>query len=78
MFPTIYGIALDGTGEDAKVGSAGLVFAIVGGALMPLAMGFIMDGNGLGTLNAISLSFFMPFISFVVIAIFGYRAYKVL
>lgn len=78
MFPTIYGIALDGTGDDAKIGSAGLVFAIVGGALMPLAMGFIMDGDGLGNLNAISLSFFMPFMSFVIIAIFGYRAYKVL
>ena len=31
MFPTIYGIALAGMGEDAKLGSAGLVFAIVGG-----------------------------------------------
>jgi FHS family L-fucose permease-like MFS transporter len=78
MFPTIYGIALKGTGDDAKIGSAGLVFAIVGGALMPLAMGFIMDGDGLGSLNAVSLSFFMPFISFVVIAIFGHRAYTVL
>ncbi|RZO87602.1 MAG: L-fucose:H+ symporter permease [Kiritimatiellaceae bacterium] len=78
MFPTIYGIALKGTGDDAKIGSAGLVFAIVGGALMPLAMGFIMDGDGLGKLNAVSLSFFMPFISFVVIAIFGHRAYTVL
>jgi len=78
MFPTIYGIALKGTGDDAKIGSAGLVFAIVGGALMPLAMGFIMDGDGLGSLNAVSLSFFMPFISFVVIAIFGLRAYTVL
>tara|TARA_B100000927_G_C16473422_1_gene472460 strand:- start:4454 stop:5344 length:891 start_codon:yes stop_codon:yes gene_type:complete len=76
MFPTIYGIALKGTGDDAKIGSAGLVFAIVGGALMPLAMGFIMDSNGLGFLNAVSLSFFMPFISFVVIASFGFRTYK--
>lgn len=76
MFPTIYGIALDGTGEDAKIGSAGLVFAIVGGALMPLAMGFIMDGDGIGMLNAVSASFFMPFASFVIIAIFGFRTYK--
>jgi len=77
MFPTIYGIALDGTGEDAKIGSAGLVFAIVGGALMPLAMGFVMDGDGVGMLNAVSLSFFMPFVCFVVIAIFGYRTYAI-
>lgn len=77
MFPTIYGIALDGTGEDAKIGSAGLVFAIVGGALMPLGMGLVMDGAGLGMLNAVSLSFFMPFVCFVAIAIFGYRTYAI-
>ena len=78
MFPTIYGIALKGTGDDAKIGSAGLVFAIVGGALMPLAMGFIMDGDGDSNLNAVSLSFFMPFISFVIIVVFGYRASSIL
>lgn len=77
MFPTIYGIALDGTGEDAKIGSAGLVFAIVGGALMPMAMGFVMDGHGIGSLNEVSLAFFMPFICFVVIAVFGYRTLKI-
>jgi len=77
MFPTIYGIALDGTGEDAKIGSAGLVFAIVGGALMPLGMGFIMDGDGIGMLNAVSASFFMPFVSFIIIAVFGYRTYTI-
>jgi len=81
MFPTIYGIALDGLGEDAKLGSAGLVFAIVGGALMPLAMGGIMDMDSINlgfiTLNSVSASFLMPFISFVVIAVFGYRTYTI-
>lgn len=81
MFPTIYGIALDGLGEDAKLGSAGLVFAIVGGALMPMAMGSVMDMEsinlGFTTLKGVSASFFMPFISFVVIAVFGYRTYTV-
>ncbi|MEQ8534110.1 MAG: L-fucose:H+ symporter permease, partial [Imperialibacter sp.] len=33
MFPTIYGIALRGMGDEAKLGSAGLILAIVGGAL---------------------------------------------
>ena len=37
MFPTIYGISLKGMGEESKIGSAGLVMAIVGGALMPVA-----------------------------------------
>ena len=49
MFPTIYGIALaDLTEEQSKVGSAGLVMAIVGGALMPKIQALIIDigGNG--------------------------------
>ncbi|WP_138473279.1 L-fucose:H+ symporter permease [Poseidonocella sp. HB161398] len=46
MFPTIYGIALEGLGEDAKFGSAGLVMAILGGALMPMAFGAVSDAAG--------------------------------
>jgi FHS family L-fucose permease-like MFS transporter len=46
MFPTIYGIALQGLGQDTKFGSAGLVMAILGGALVPLLHGAIMDVVG--------------------------------
>lgn len=77
MFPTIYGIALDGLGEDAKLGSAGLVFAIVGGALMPMGVGGIMDMEsvnlGFMTLNSVSAAFVLPLISFVVVAVYGHR-----
>ena len=34
MFPTIYGIALHGLGEDTKFGAAGLVMAILGLSLI--------------------------------------------
>ncbi|MDP4277324.1 MAG: L-fucose:H+ symporter permease, partial [Bacteroidota bacterium] len=34
MFPTIYGFALDGLGDDAKIGASGLIMAILGGALI--------------------------------------------
>ena len=46
MFPTIYGVALQGLGEDTKFGAAGLVMAILGGALLPLVQGRIMDTAG--------------------------------
>jgi FHS family L-fucose permease-like MFS transporter len=46
MFPTIYGVALQGLGEDTKFGAAGLVMAILGGALMPLVHGRVMDTAG--------------------------------
>ena len=39
MFPTIYGVALQGLGPATKFGAAGLVMAIVGGAIMPLIQG---------------------------------------
>ena len=44
MFPTIYGVALEGLGQDTKFGAAGLVMAILGGALIPLVQAGVMDG----------------------------------
>lgn len=76
MFPTIYGISLEGLGDDAALGAAGLVMAIVGGALMPPIQGAIIDLGDVGGFPAVNLSFILPFISFVVIATFGYKASK--
>ena len=84
MFPTIYGIALDGLGDDAKLGSAGLIFAIVGGALMPPLQGSILDmGDGAGnmdvgfmTMPAVSASFVLPLVCFGVIALYGYGTHR--
>jgi MFS transporter, FHS family, L-fucose permease len=49
MFPTIYGVALQGLGEDTKFGAAGLVMAILGGAILPLVQGRLMDEVGSAT-----------------------------
>jgi len=76
MFPTIYGIALEGIGEDATLGAAGLVMAIVGGALMPPLQGAIMDFGTIGGFPAVNISFVLPFVCFVVVAIYGYRSQK--
>ena len=78
MFPTIYGIALRGVGEDASLGAAGLVMAIVGGALMPPLQGMIIDQGTVGPLPAENASFILPFISFCIIAIYGRRSYLAL
>lgn len=76
MFPTIYGIALEGVGDDATMGSAFLVMAIVGGALMPPLQGAIMDQGTIAGMSAVNLSFILPFLCFTVIAIYGYRSMK--
>ena len=76
MFPTIYGIALEGTGEDAKLGSAGLILAIGGGCIMTPLQGAIMDLSafnfGFFTLSSTRASFFLPLLCFVVIAFYGW------
>jgi MFS transporter, FHS family, L-fucose permease len=81
MFPTIYGIALDNLGEDAKLASAGLIFAIVGGALMPPLQGTIIDLEsvdlGFTTMAAVRASFVLPLFCFVVIAVYGYRTFRI-
>ena len=77
MFPTIYGLALHGLQSDTSLGAAGLVMAIVGGALMPPLQGWIVDFEAVGSYKAINVSFVLPLICFCVIAAYGYRTLKV-
>jgi len=77
MFPTIYGIALGGLGDDAKFGAAGLIMAILGGSVMPPLQAAIIDQGTVFAFPAVRISFFLPLISFIVITIFGYRTMKV-
>jgi MFS transporter, FHS family, L-fucose permease len=75
MFPTIYGIALEGLRGDAKLGAAGLIFAIGGGCLMTPMQGAIMDMDAFNiggmVLSSTRASFFLPALCFVVIAVYG-------
>ncbi len=77
MFPTIYGIALRGMGEDAKFGAAGLIMAILGGSVLPPLQARIIDMGTIGTsFPAVNASFILPLICFVVVAWYGNRAFK--
>ena len=62
----------------SKIGSAGLVMAIVGGALMPKLQGMIIDIGGYGVndvsimgTSEINLSFLLPVLCFAFIATYG-------
>ena len=73
MFPTIYGIALEGMGEDAKFGAAGLIMAILGGSVLPPIQASIIDLGTVAGFPAVNISFVLPLICFVVVAAYGYR-----
>lgn len=64
MFPTIYGIALRGLGEDAKFGAAGLIMAILGGSVMPPLQGAIIKQGTIMSMPAENISFIIPLICF--------------
>jgi FHS family L-fucose permease-like MFS transporter len=77
MFPTIYGIALKGLGDDAKLGSAGLILAIGGGCLMPPLQGLLIDkAVWFESLSAVRISFVLPLLCFVVISLYSYLTHK--
>ena len=76
MFPTIYGIALNGLGDDAKFGAAGLIMAILGGSVLPPLQAMIIDqGTVFGDFPATNASFVLPFICFLIVAVYGYRTH---
>jgi MFS transporter, FHS family, L-fucose permease len=65
MFPTIYGVALKGLGPATKFGAAGLVMAIVGGAIMPLVQGALVDAT------SAAFSFVVPAVCFAVVGLYA-------
>ena len=79
MFPTIYGIALRGLKEEVKLGAAGLIMAILGGAIITPYMGKVIDKATLSSLApmysgveaAVRTSYYVPLVCFVVVFLYG-------
>ena len=79
MFPTIYGIALRGLGPEVKFGAAGLIMAILGGAIITPMMGALVDGGTLSGLvsgftpdiAAIRSAFYLPVLCFAVVLLYS-------
>lgn len=85
MFPTIYGIALEGLGEDSKFAAAFLVMAIVGGAIMPTLQGMILDLGGIGYTDVrilgvpeVNFSFVLPLVCYLMVLLFSLRVKKII
>jgi FHS family L-fucose permease-like MFS transporter len=72
MFPTIFALGIKGLGEETKIASSFLVMAIVGGAFVPLLMGYISDRTG-----SMQIAYIVPLLCFLVVFYFGLRGYRI-
>jgi FHS family L-fucose permease-like MFS transporter len=70
MFPTIFALGVKDLGEQTKLGSSFIIMAIVGGAIIPPAMGLVADEVG------IQASFAIPFLCFLTVVYFGARGHQ--
>lgn len=71
MFPTIFGQAVIGLGDDTKIAGSGLIMAIVGGAVVTFFQGQVSDLTG-----TINYSYVVPLICFAVIAYYAISGRK--
>ena len=65
MYPTIFALGIRGLGNATKLGSSLIVMAIVGGAVMPLLMGWLADTFSM------RVGFIMPLLCFAFIAFYA-------
>ncbi len=70
MFPTIYGLAIKGLGEDTKLGASGLIMAILGGAVLTAVQGQVSDMVG------IHWAYLVPLGCFLVILYYGLTGHR--
>ncbi|MCJ7932906.1 MAG: L-fucose:H+ symporter permease [Chryseobacterium sp.] len=71
MFPTIFSLGIAGLGKDTKIASSLIVMSIVGGAILPLGLGYISDFT-----HNIQYGYMVPFICFIVVFAFGLYGWK--
>lgn len=71
MFPTIFALGLKDLGHNTKRASSFIIMSIVGGALVPYVMGLLSDKF------STAFAYVIPLISFVIVAWYGWRGYRV-
>lgn len=71
MFPTIFSLGIKDLGKDTKFGSSLIIMSIVGGAVLPPAMGYVAD------IADIQIGYIVPLICFAVVFLFGVTGHKV-
>ena len=73
LWGTIWGLSLRGLGKYTKIGGAMLLMGIIGGAILPLLFGKLVDVNPQNPQNAILLM--IPF--YLIILLYGIWGHKI-
>lgn len=71
MYPVIFTLSIDGLGRHTKTASSLLIMGIVGGALVPPAMGYVSDQAG------IRWSFIFPALCYLYVLFFAVKGYRI-
>ena len=70
MFPTIFALSIKGLGAYTKLGSSLLVMSIIGGAVLPVTMGYVSDATN------IQRALIVPLVCYVYILSFAARRHE--
>jgi FHS family L-fucose permease-like MFS transporter len=72
MWPVIFPLAIKGLGPLTKQGSSYLIMAIVGGAIVPLLMGWVATHGG-----GLRVAFLIPALCYAYLLYYSLRGYRV-
>jgi FHS family L-fucose permease-like MFS transporter len=72
MFPTIFSLGIKDMGKDTKPASSLIIMSIIGGAIFPVIMGYIIDQSG----DNLQLGYIVPLLGYGVVLCFGLFGYK--
>lgn len=72
MFPTIFSLGINDLKENTKPASSLIVMAIIGGAIFPVIMGYIIDNSN----DNIQVGYWVPLLCFIVVLYYGLVGHK--
>jgi MFS transporter, FHS family, L-fucose permease len=72
MFPTIFSLGIEDMLENTKPASSLIVMAIIGGAIFPVIMGYIIDNSN----DNIQVGYWVPLVCFIVVLYYGLVGHK--
>lgn len=72
MFPTIFSLGIKDLGADTKPASSLIIMSIIGGAIFPVLMGYIIDQFN----DDLQVGYIVPLVGYVVVLYFALIGYK--